>query len=852
MKKIFSIMCALLAGVMMFSCSDQYDESVSGLGTTISVSPETLEDVIPGEGLTMEFQVTCDGQWMAVATDWITIEPKIGDGDTTVTVTFAANMDPLAPSELAAPRSGEFTFSANSEASVSFEVEQAGDPLKLVQSLPFEESFAESQGLFTTEDESLADGLTYVWAFDSQYGMKGSAYAGGAKAAVSYLVSPILDMTGVKDAVLTFDHAGNYFGNKEEQCTLWGRVVGGEWQKLEIPTYCDSWTFVSSGEISLAAFADKNMQIGWRYESSADSACTWEIKNVKVAEGSVVAPEPEPEVPADAVTIAEITEAGKYTVANAVVVVTTLKGYLLSDGTGYAYVYVGNAPEYSVGDKMTITGDASYYYDMLQIAPETVEVVGNVEVTHPTAENFDAAAIDAYMTAPTYKYVQATGTLSVGNYTNLVVEGTENTLSVSYYDGDLSALNEKTVTLYGYLGGSNTKNGYATLYLVSYEEYVAPAEPTYITVAEALASSEAFAEGTHIKAIVTSNTEIGNLTSLKNIYVQDATGAIGMRFNANHEYKYGDELDIEVSGLAISVYNDATQLSGIDNAKTTVVSSGNTVESTTITIAQLNTNDYESQYVAIEGVQVVEADLAKTWVMDGAHTSITFENAAGETFVVFSSKYSTFGGETVPQGSGTLKGIASISKGVYQLILTSTDDYAGLTGARLGEEEPEEPSEVTAYTMTLGVTAGEDGKFAPNSNISGLAKSFKEHTWTATDDSGKDTITFTGNVYYRDGDETVWYFNKKNPGTTVSAEGFGKVKKVTLTLLSSRLPDSITCSDKEGNAVASVETSKSSTITWEFANATDGFTLLSANNNADDTTYYNDLKVSTVVIEYEK
>ncbi|MBP3439957.1 MAG: hypothetical protein J6K24_01725 [Tidjanibacter sp.] len=158
--------------------------------------------------------------------------------------------------------------------------------------------------------------------------------------------------------------------------------------------------------------------------------------------------------------------------------------------------------------------------------------------------------------------------------------------------------------------------------------------------------------------------------------------------------------------------------------------------------------------------------------------------------------------------------------------------------------------------MTLATvgTTDEAGAttYAPAANITGMEKSFKEHTWTATDDSGKDVITFNGNVYYRTADACIWYFNKKNAGTTVSAEGFGKLKKITVTLQSSRLPDSIVCTDKEGNTIASTETAKSTTITWEFANATDGFTLLAANTDSTNTTYYQDLKISDVVIEYEK
>ena len=130
--------------------------------------------------------------------------------------------------------------------------------------------------------------------------------------------------------------------------------------------------------------------------------------------------------------------------------------------------------------------------------------------------------------------------------------------------------------------------------------------------------------------------------------------------------------------------------------KITVISTGNTVEPKTVTMADFLANKYEGQYVALEGVQVASSDLANTWVMGGAHTSINMEDAEGNKFVVFSSKYATYGTSTVAQGAGTIKGISSINNGTIQIIFAQASDYAGLTGERFGDaggEEPEEPGD---------------------------------------------------------------------------------------------------------------------------------------------------------------
>lgn len=253
--------------------------------------------------------------------------------------------------------------------------------------------------------------------------------------------------------------SGNYFNvNIEGAATAMG--------SLQYPIEAEAISALNGKNITVTGYA-----IG---VSGGKYVNTMVISVEEVAGGEEPEPEPEPEITTS--TFGAITEAGDYKVENAVVVNVTLKGYLLYDGTGYAYVYVGSKTDYVVGTKMTVIGTVSYYYDMMQIAPTAVEDVTTVEGTHPEAEVMDGAAIDAYMSNPTYKYVKVTGKLSVGSYTNLIVEGTTNTVSVSYFDGDLSAMNDKDVTLYGYLGGSNTTKGYVTMYLVSCEEVVAEPE----------------------------------------------------------------------------------------------------------------------------------------------------------------------------------------------------------------------------------------------------------------------------------------------------------------------------------------------------------------------------------------
>ena len=212
------------------------------------------------------------------------------------------------------------------------------------------------------------------------------------------------------------------------------------------------------------------------------------------------------------------------------------------------------------------------------------------------------------------------------------------------------------------------------------------------SIADVLKSTGALAEGTVIKGIVVSNLELNNLTSKKGMYVQDETGALQFYLSDNHEFAVGTEVKIDLSGVSVGAYNGAVQVSGLALAKITTVSTGNALVAKTVTMADFLANKYEGQYVALEGVQVKESDLSKTWVEGGAHTSINFEDANGNSFVVFSSKYATYGAQTVAQGSGTIKGISSINNGKMQIIFAQASDYAGLTGARFEGAEVTPPT----------------------------------------------------------------------------------------------------------------------------------------------------------------
>ena len=159
-------------------------------------------------------------------------------------------------------------------------------------------------------------------------------------------------------------------------------------------------------------------------------------------------------------TIAEIIAAGAQASASTsgTVVATYARGFLISDGTGYILTYVGKDSGLAAGDVVTISGPTSLYGGLLQFGnASTFEKTGTAEFTLPEPEVLDAAAMDAFIAAPSIKYVQYTGTLAIsGNYYNVNVAGTETAVGSIQYpvEGMVNAdWNEKEITVTGFLIG---------------------------------------------------------------------------------------------------------------------------------------------------------------------------------------------------------------------------------------------------------------------------------------------------------------------------------------------------------------------------------------------------------------
>ena len=235
---------------------------------------------ITSEGTTVGFDIY-RGKYLNGASFTAADQLKVGDKVVVCgkLVNFKGNTPQMAQ--------GSKLISINGQGGGTTPDTPSGDAVTVFSSL--DASATELPAGWTIDNGTLPTGLEYVWGWktyqDKGY-LNASAFVGGTKYAVeAYAISPEINLAGVKDVSMTFEHAAKFQTTLRTHCGVVVREVGATtWTPLTIPTWPEAgaWTFASSGAISLEAFAGKKIQIAFKYGSTADGADTWEIKNLVV------------------------------------------------------------------------------------------------------------------------------------------------------------------------------------------------------------------------------------------------------------------------------------------------------------------------------------------------------------------------------------------------------------------------------------------------------------------------------------------------------------------------------------------------------------------------------------------
>lgn len=213
-----------------------------------------------------------------------------------------------------------------------------------------------------------------------------------------------------------------------------------------------------------------------------------------------------------------------------------------------------------------------------------------------------------------------------------------------------------------------------------------------------------------LKAVVTADDESSNIH--KKIYLEDATGAIGMGVDQSSVYNYypvGQTVYIDLKGLSISVFGDEQQLghpegylyrTPWEEFEKHVIRDGwanpenaKPLELDDISVINADPETYKFKLVTLKGVTFQNGGTAIFAPEDSKGQEEAITDAHGNTLVVRTSGYANFAANKLPKGKGNLTGILGRFRGSWQFTIRTAEDIKDFVevpeeGGQGGETQP--------------------------------------------------------------------------------------------------------------------------------------------------------------------
>ena len=309
------------------------------------------------------------------------------------------------------------------------------------------------------------------------------------------------------------------------------------------------------------------------------------------------------------------------------------QGPIITDATGSILLYKGT--DLAIGDEVSVSGTISAYNKGFQIAATsaTIEKTGTTTVTYPTPIELDGPAMEALLTSRTdndyAQFVKFTGTPSVGNYINIIMEGTEAAQGSIYGATDeVKAMFTDGVeaTIYGYFC-SISSGKYINVVVVSVDEAPAigggsePEAPKYTSVLGTAVLGDFVEVNGYISAV-----------STQGPILTDNGGSILLYKTSG--YEVGDE--VSVSGT-ISSYGKGFQIGTtditIEKTGTTTVTYPTPMEITGAVADELLTtrvNDEYAYYAKMTGTVSINGNYYNFILADATTAQGSFYGATDE------------------------------------------------------------------------------------------------------------------------------------------------------------------------------------------------------------------------------
>lgn len=183
-----------------------------------------------------------------------------------------------------------------------------------------------------------------------------------------------------------------------------------------------------------------------------------------------------------------------------------------------------------------------------------------------------------------------------------------------------------------------------------------------------------------VYGVVTADETFGNF--YKELYLQDGTNAIKLDLTSSSDYFVGDKLRVSLKGTTITRDNNMIIISEVDPAIHLVKqkSEGEIVPEI-VTISDLAINGiytpYQSRLVQINNVEFKCADVCNSWADPITQSDENREliDTSGFDVIVRSSGYSTFAGEQLPFGKGSIIGIVTQYGTTLQLSIRNPSEF---------------------------------------------------------------------------------------------------------------------------------------------------------------------------------
>jgi len=189
-----------------------------------------------------------------------------------------------------------------------------------------------------------------------------------------------------------------------------------------------------------------------------------------------------------------------------------------------------------------------------------------------------------------------------------------------------------------------------------------------------------FTDDYSIYATVTMDGSSGNI--YRSAYIQDPTGAINLHLDDAGGTKVGDSIRLYLKNTTLNDYSGLLQVDFVNNDSNIIILANERfLAATLVTIPEIQTGDFESMLIKLEGVQFIKSDLNKTYSEPNESTNRYLEDCDANSIIVRTSNYANFASDTVAQGKGEFTAIASVFNDDWQLYIRTLQEVK-LDGVR--------------------------------------------------------------------------------------------------------------------------------------------------------------------------